>query len=326
MNNKSSKRGMNRRELFMNAVAAGMGLSAAMVASNAFAQTEKLTIGFTLWDLSIPFAVPLSNALRDTAAANNIDLRLVEAKWDAAMQAQQVAEFVVQKVDVICVAPIDVRGIIPAAKQATSAGVPVVAVGGKVEGYPYIGADDMEFGVNMGKLIVEALEQSGQAGPFKIAFLRGLPGGAPDRLRRDGIMSVISARSDIEVVAEVVTEWSPDKGLSGTQDLLQKFGPGQLHLIHGWGGMVEVPAARYAHKTANRTDVLFTGGELTVQTKEAIENGWEYGVIIQDPGTLGSVVMTAMPKMAPDFTTVPADAVVPLPTCTKANLAEFTPF
>ncbi|MCO5082768.1 MAG: sugar ABC transporter substrate-binding protein [Rhizobiaceae bacterium] len=318
--------GMTRRDLFMRAVAAGLSLPAAMAASNAIAEAGKLTIGFTLWDLSIPFAVPLAAALKETAAANNIDLKLVEAKWDAAVQAQQVAEFIVQKVDVVCVAPIDVRGIVPAAKQATDAGVPFVAVGGKVEGYPYIGADDTEFGVNMGKLIVEALDKSGKEGPYKIAFLRGLPGGAPDRLRREGILSVISARPDIEVVAEIVTEWSPDKGLSGTQDLLQKFGPGQLHLIHGWGGMVEVPAARYAHKTAGRSDVIFTGGELTVQTKEAIENGWEYGVIIQDPGRLGTVVMTAMPKMAPEFKTVPADAVVPLPTCTKANLAEFTPF
>lgn len=326
MNSQNSRNGMNRRDVLLAAIAAGLSLPTAFAATSAFGQTEKLTVGFSIWDLSIPFAVPLAQALRDTAAANNIELKLVEAKWDAAVQAQQVAEFIVQKVDVVCVAPIDVRGILPAARQATEAGVPFVAVAGKVEGYPYIGADDTEFGVNMGKLIIEALEKSGAKGPYKIAFLRGLPGGAPDRLRREGIMSVISERSDIEVVAEIVTEWSPDKGLSGTQDLLQKFGPGELHLIHGWGGMVEVPGARYAHKTANRSDVIFTGGELTVQTKEAIENGWEYGVIIQDPATLGTVVMTALPKMAPDFKTVPADAVVPLPTCTKANLAEFTPF
>jgi ABC-type sugar transport system substrate-binding protein len=267
----------------------------------------------------------MATALRETAAANNINLKLVDAKFDAALQAQQVSEFIVQKVDVICVGPADARAIVPAARQATAAGIPFVAINGKVEGFPYIGVDDKDFGVKMGQLILEALEKSGTSGPYKIAFLRGLPGGAPDRLRHEGIMSVISSRPDIEVVAQVVTEWSPDKGLSGTQDLLQKFRPGQLHLVHGWGGMVEVPGARYAHKTG-RSDVVFTGAELTVQTAEAIRNGWEYGVVVQDPTTVGRVALSAIVKMAPDFKSVPADAVIPLPTCTKANLEQFKPF
>jgi ABC-type sugar transport system substrate-binding protein len=317
---------LRRRTLLLGAIAAGASLSVAFAASNVFAEDAHLTVGFSIWDLSIPFAVPLANALKETAAANKIDLKLVEAKWDASVQAQQISEFVVQKVDVICATPVDVKGIIPAARSASKADIPFIACLGQVEGFPYIGADDVEFGRQMGKLIIEALDKSGQKGPYNIAFLRGLPGGAPDRLRREGIVEIIGKRDDIKIVAEIVTEWSPEKGLSGTQDLLQKFPAGQLHLIHGWGGMVEVPAARYAHKTAGRTDVIFTGGELTKQTKEAIENGWEYGVVIQDPTTVGKVVVGALPKMAPTFKSVPSDAVVPLPICTKANLGEYTPF
>ena len=317
---------VDRRQLLLSAIAAGLSLPSAFVASNVHASDGKLVVGFSIWDLTIPFAVPFAKALRETAGANNIDLQIVEAKFDASVQAQQISEFIVRKVDVICATPVDVRGILPAARASKAAGIPFVACGGIVEGYPYIGADDLEFGRKMGSLIVKALDASGVKGPYSVAFLRGLPGGAPDRLRREGIMSILKDRSDIKVVAEVVTEWSAEKGLSGTQDLLQKFGPGKLNLIHGWGGAVEVPAARYTHKTAERTDVIFTGGELTKQTKEAIENGWEYGVIIQDPTSLGHVIMTALPKMAPSFATVPSDAVVPLPTCTKNNLSEFTPF
>jgi ABC-type sugar transport system substrate-binding protein len=317
---------IDRRSLLLGALAAGMALPAALAASGAHADTKPLTVGFTIWDLSIPFAVPLVAAIKAAASQNNVNLKIVDAKWDASTQAQQISEFVVQKVDVICATPIDVRGILPAARAAIKAGVPVVACGGVVEGLPYIGADDTQFGTKMGELIVEALDKSGKKGPFNIAFLRGAPGGAPDRLRREGILSVIGKRDDIKVVAEIVTEWSPEKGLSGTQDLLQKFPKDTLHLIHGWGGMVEVPAARYAHTTAGRDEIIFTGGELTVQTKEAIEKGWEYGVIIQDPSTFGGVIVSALPKMAPDFKTVPADAKVPLPTCTKANLADFKPF
>ena len=48
-----------------------------------------------------------------------------------------------------------------------------------------IGADDLEYGRRMGNLIIEALDKSGQKAPYNIAFLRGLPGGAPDRLREE---------------------------------------------------------------------------------------------------------------------------------------------
>lgn len=316
----------NRRQLLLGAIGAGLALPVAFAASNVLAQSKPLTVGFTVWDLSIPFAVPFVAAIKAAAIENNINLKLVDARWDASTQAQQIAEFMVQKVDVICATPVDVRGILPAARAARKAGIPVIACGGIVEGFPYIGADDDQFGAKMGELIVQALDSSAKPGPFNIAFLRGAPGGAPDRRRREGILSVIGKRSDINVVAEVVTDWSPEKGLSGTQDLLQKFEKGKLHLIHGWGGMVEVPAARFTHTTAGRDEIVFTGGELTVQTKEAIQNGWEYGVVIQDPSTLGNVIVSALPRMAPDFATVPADAKVPLPICTKANLADFKPF
>ena len=322
----STMANVERRSLLLTALAAGLSLPAAFAASNVAAQSKPLVVGFTIWDLSIPFAVPLANSLKKTAQENNIDLKLVDARWDASTQAAQIEQFIVQKVDVICATPIDVRGILPAAQSARDAGVPLIACGGVVEGFPYIGADDLEFGRKMGQLILDALKQSSLPGPYNIAFLRGAPGGAPDRLRREGIMSVIGSHDDIKVVAEIVTDWKPEEGLSGTQDLLQKFPIGQLHLIHGWGGMVEVPAARYAHNVAGRPEILFTGGELTIQTKEAIENGWEYGVIIQDPTTLGNVIMTTVPKMAPEFTKVPPEATVPLPTCTKENLSQFQPF
>jgi ribose transport system substrate-binding protein len=317
---------LSRRDVFRAALAAGLSLPAALEATAAMAAEQSLAVGFSIWDLSIPFAVPLADSLRDNAAKHNITLKLVAARFDASIQAQDIAEFVVEKVDVICATPVDVRAVIPAARSANRAGIPFVACLGTVEGYPYIGADDVVYGQHMGKLIVQALESSGTKGPYNIAFLRGLPGGAPDLLRRQGIMQVIGPRPDIKVVAEIETDWSPDKGLSGTQDLLQKFGPGKLNLVHGWGGGVEVPAARYAHTVAKRGDVIFTGGELTMQTKEAINNGWEYGVVIQDPATVGRVIMDALPRMKPSFKTTPSDAVVPLPICTKANLASFSAF
>ena len=84
----------DRRKLLLGALASGLSLPLAFAASDVRAQAKPLTVGFTVWDLSIPFAVPFVAALKRTAAANNIDLKLVEAKFDASTQAQQISEFV----------------------------------------------------------------------------------------------------------------------------------------------------------------------------------------------------------------------------------------
>lgn len=317
---------LHRRQLLLSALAAGTTLGTAFSASRVSAQDAPLVVGFSIWDLTIPFAVPFADELERAAKENNIDLRLVAAGWDASVQSQQLAEFVVQKVDVICATPVDVRGIVPAVHTAEAAGIPFVGCVGAVEGYPYLGADDRQFGVQMGNMILQALGTVAKPEDgYKVAFLRGVPGGSPDRLRYEGIMSVLSARDDIEVVAEVVTDWNPERALSGTQDILQKFGPGQIHLINGWGALLETSGARYAHMNG-REDVLFTGGELTRQTKDAIERGWVYGVVIQDPATVGRVIAQALPEMAPDFRIIPASAAVELPLCTKDNLDQFEAF
>lgn len=111
------------RQLLLAALASGLSLPMAFAASSVNAQGKKLVVGFSIWDLTIPFAVPFAAALKDTAEKNNIELRLVEAKFDASVQARQIAEFIVRKVDVICATPVDVRAILPAARSAKAAGI-----------------------------------------------------------------------------------------------------------------------------------------------------------------------------------------------------------
>ena len=281
-------------------------------------------MGFSIWDSAIPFAVPLISTLKSEAKKQNIELLLRSAQFDASVQASDLDQLVVQGVDVICATPVDPKALLPAAKSAESRGVPVVAIGGTMEGFPYIGADDTEFGKQMGKLIVEALKDT--PGPKKIALLRGAAGASPDRLRRKAIGQVLADHPDIEIIAEQATDWSPEKGLSITQAWLQKYGKDELQLIHGFGSGVEVPAAKWAKTSAGREQLIFTGGELTKQTKTAIKKGWEYGVVIQSPTELGKVVMQTIPTMKPDFNKVPASADIPLPICTKDNLDQFKAF
>ena len=115
------------------------------VQKQAVSDGHGFTIGATVWDVSsTPFAVPLVKAMREAAEAAGVNLIISDPKWDASVQTENVREFVVQGVDAIGIAPIDVAGIMPAVQEAWAAGIPVVGALGEIEGAPYVGVDDVE--------------------------------------------------------------------------------------------------------------------------------------------------------------------------------------
>ena len=80
------------------------------IQKHALSDGHTFTIGATVWDVSsTPFAVPLVKAMRDAADAAGVKLIISDPKWDASVQTENVREFVVQGVDAIGVAPIDVK-------------------------------------------------------------------------------------------------------------------------------------------------------------------------------------------------------------------------
>ena len=107
-----------------------------------------------------------------------------DPKWDASAQVDNIRDFVTRRVDAIAVFPIDVVGVLPAVQEAEKAGVPVIGALGKIEGLPYVGVDDLEYGRVHARLMLEALKNI--KGPKRIGLFRGTAGGSPDRSANAG--------------------------------------------------------------------------------------------------------------------------------------------
>lgn len=302
---------------------AAMVVAAGLAVGTASAQ-EKLRVGVTVWDVSsTPGTVPLITGLKEAAEAADIDLTIADPKWDASMQVENLREFVVKDMDVVAVTPIDVVGIIPAAKESEAAGVPVVAVMGEVEGFPYIGTDDVEYGRQSGRLILQALADV--EGPKRVVMFRGTAGGSPDRLRWQGMNEVIDASGeDIEWVS-VTADWLPDQALTGFQDVLQRFpNKGDIALVNSMGNCMIPPSLDWA-KRQNREEIKFISMDLCKSEEEAIGSGAMYGSVYQDPRVIGQLAIKAMVAMheSGDYDTVPLFAAEPpLNFCTKANFSD----
>ena len=285
---------------------------------------DQFTIGVTVWDVSTtPFAVPLVKGMRDAAEKANVNLIVSDPKWDASVQVENVREFIVQGVDAIAIAPIDIAGVLPAVQEALDAGIPVVGALGEIEGVPYIGVDDVEYGRLSARLMLEALATV--EGEKRIVMFRGTAGGSPDRRRMQGMGEVLEASGVEHDWVDVTADWLPDKALTGFQDVLQRFPiAGSVTLVNSMGNCMVPPSLDWAQRL-DRTEIMFVAIDLCQAEEEAIGAGKMYGAVYQDPLIMGALVVDSLVAMqaAGDFSMLPDFAQVPpIFNCTQANYAE----
>lgn len=294
-------------------VGATMGASAAW--------SEDFKIGATIWDVSsTPAAVPIVQGMKDAAKQDGVTFLLSDPKWDASAQVDNIRDFVTRRVDAIAVFPIDIVGVIPAVKEAQQAKVPVIAALGAIEGIPYVGVDDVEYGRVHARLMLEAMKDI--KGKKRIAIFRGTAGGSPDRLRMQGMQEVFKASGEDIDIQSVAADWIPEKALTGFQDLLQRYpNKGDLTLVTSMGNCMVPPSIDWAKKNG-RDEIIFTTMDFCKADEEAVKNGALYGVAFQDVYQMGRLVVDTIVAMrkANDFHDLPDFARnPPIVVCTPAT-------
>lgn len=285
------------------------------------AWSEDFKIGATIWDVSsTPAAVPIVQGMKDAAKQDGVTLLLSDPRWDASAQVENIRDFVTRHVDAIAVFPIDIVGVIPAVKEAQQAGVPVIAALGAIEGIPYVGVDDVEYGRVHARLMLEAMKDV--KGKKRIAIFRGTAGGSPDRLRMQGMQEVFKASGEDIDIQSVAADWIPDKALTGFQDLLQRYpNKGDLTLVTSMGNCMIPPSIDWAKKNG-RDEIIFTTMDLCKADEDAVKSGALYGVAFQDVYQMGRLVVDTIVAMrkANDFHDLPDFARnPPIVVCTPAT-------
>jgi ribose transport system substrate-binding protein len=292
-----------------------------LIGLTANVRSADYTIGVSIWDVSsTPAAVPIVAGMNEAAKEAGVKLVLSDPKWDASAQVDNIRDFVTRRVDAIAVFPIDVVGVKPAVREAEKAGLPVIAALGSIEGLPYVGVDDVEYGRVHARLMLEALKNI--KGPKRIAIFRGTAGGSPDRLRMQGMQEVFKTSGEDIAIENVTADWLPEKALTGFQDLLQRYpNKGDLTLVTSMGNCMIPPSIEWAQKNG-RDEIIFTTMDLCKADEEEVEKGTLYGVAFQDVRQMGRLVVNAIVAMraAGDYHTLPDLAKnPPIIVCTKAT-------
>lgn len=144
-------------------------------------------------------------------------LNIAHRNTDAAGQLEDIRNLIQAGVDAIVVNPANPEGINSAIKEATDAGIVVVAVDQAVtEPSAYVISNNQEEYAYLGaKWLFEKLGGEGD-----VVYMRGAAGASADDDRHRGFQRALEEHPGITVVQEVFTGWQQDQGKQQILDII----------------------------------------------------------------------------------------------------------
>lgn len=249
------------------------------------------TVGVTLLTVQHQFYQDLRDGLEDEAKKHGYRLLISTAEFDPSRQANQIDEFLVQKVDALVVCPCDSRSVGASIAAANEAGVPVftadiasTAAIGMVT--THIASNNIQGGREAGKLLARAIGGAG-----KVVILSH-PEVASVTDRVNGFKEAIAGYDKIELVAELSAEGKRDRAVRVMEDLLQAHdnivGVFGINDDSALGALAAIEAAGLLGV------VKIVGYDATPEARSKIQAGAIYGDVIQYPRKIGQLTMQAI--------------------------------
>jgi len=181
--------------------------------SGAAAPAKKVKIGVSMALFDDAWLTYVREDIVEWGTAHkDVELTIVDAKNDPAIQTGQVENFLAQKMDALVIMPPDASAVDPITKMATAAKVPLIYLNRQVENLPpgviYVGSRSIDAGIyemtELGRLM---------AGKGNIVIMMGELAHEAARNRTAGIKQVIKEKyPDIKILAEQNADWKRDEG------------------------------------------------------------------------------------------------------------------
>lgn len=249
----------------------------------------KATIGVSLLTLTNPFFRDLGEAMKAEAAKHGMEVIVTSGEFDAAKQRNQVADFIVKRVDAIVLSPCDSKAVGTAILEANKAGIPVftadiaaIAPGAKV--VSHVATDNLGGGRLAAQALIEAV-----GGKGKVAIMDH-PEVESVMLRTKGFEEELARQKrekgvTIELVAKLPGGAAKDKSFKAAEDMLQAHPDLQgIFAINDPSALGVVAALEKAGQLSRVRVVGFDG---MPEGKEAIRAGRIYADPIQFPDRIG---------------------------------------
>jgi ribose transport system substrate-binding protein len=188
------------------------------------ADKKEFTVAFSVKTLTNEsFQQAIADSIKAKVESYGDKFIIVTAGGQTAVASQvnQIEDLISKKVDAIIINPIDSNAVIPVMKKAKEKGIKVVLVDTPIDKskedlyLTYVGTDNFNAGQLAGKKMAELLNNKG-----KVLIVRGANGNAAGDGRVNGFKKGLEG-SGVEVAAEQAGDWSNDKAMQVTENMLQ---------------------------------------------------------------------------------------------------------
>ncbi len=247
---------------------------------------DTIVIGHTANNVGIDsYQTTHDRVFRETCESmEGVECIQLDPGGDVALQLSQVEDLIQQQVDVIAIWPVNGKALVPGARKAHQAGIPVVIVNSLIDesGYEFVegfaGPDTYEEGVNAAKAMIEALDGQGQ-----VVELMGLPGYVTAIRRSGGFQDYIADNAPgIEILATEPTDWNRAKATTAMENLLVRFGD-EIDGVYVADDNIGIGALNAMKEAGVAGDIVMTSACMFGEGYDAMEEGFIYGSVYQSP-------------------------------------------
>ena len=296
-----------------------IALAASLMVTGAFAEGEKIKVGYDIYFLGNSWSVQLYQEFKYDAEhlyADQIDVTYVESEGDISKQIANLEDLIAQEVDVIITTPNDTTALNSTLQEAMDAGIKVILLCAGIDGDCYdtlITVDEKEFGRVGGQWLADQL-----GGKGKIICLNGISGLSTSELRFAGAKGVFDNYPEIELLAVEDANWDYATGKTVTSDLLAAYP--EIDGVWSQGGAMTLGAIE-AFQAANRELVPMTGEDNNGLMKAWAASGSE-GIGCAKPTWLARVSLEAAVALMKGEE-VEKDQIYPVQTITTADIPNY---
>ncbi len=318
------------RSLAMAAVTAVPGLAMAQDAPEWLGGALQKPLSETRIGITVLY--PGSNAYQakyaETAEAYSAELGIqatvMDPQGDPATQFNQIQDMASQNLDALVVWPTSQNALIPAIRDASRAGIPVVTSNSPIgeAGRRYIvahtGPDDCAQAEQAAEMLGDALGGAGE-----IVVIEGTPGYSVSILRKNCFLDKMADQyPDIEILASQTADWNREKAQTVMETYLTQFGD-QIDGVYAFDdgmGLGVISALQGAGKEPGEVKVVTCNqfGE----GWDAMQAGWHSGSNKQSPIDDAILAIQTAIKVVNGIEVPPLQGIE-TPKVLPSNVAEF---
>lgn len=288
------------------------------------ADGKELTVGSIIMNTSGEWFAEVMQGMKDAGEELGVKVNIVSSDNEVSKESDNIATFIAQGVDAICISPLSADASKAAVESADAAGIPVIGWNGTVNSdviKGFVGVDAKALGGQTAEYAVDYIKQNFPDGGCKLALL--INSNYEVAIARcDGFKEKIQPLVDeglVTIVNEQPAELQ-DEGIDVTEQMLTA-NP-EINMIWAWN-QTSLLGCMAALQNQGRNDIVVMGTDMSVELAKDMQdtNKKLTAITTQQPYEIGYQAVSDAVKAAKGEE-VQKETLIPVITYTQDKTEE----